>query len=173
MNTSALATAPAPPVQLLIAGARWLASQTRDPEKTWTAWNAGAAVPVPVGRSFAVVRVLDERLGRATFHLLLRRQPQFLGPVIANHSLNAVEFLAPALPAVWQGPGTAFLDGSRESTRMVKCPPPNLRAAGRDWLYAPRAGPGREPVLTDAFQLAGVLNTARAQLLRAGHCFAI
>ncbi|MEU8919479.1 hypothetical protein AB0D10_00910 [Kitasatospora sp. NPDC048545] len=160
---------PAAPGTAQIEGARWLAEKTRDPQKTLTRWRAGTAAPVPVGDTIVVVRVLDDRLGRAAFHTLQERAPQHLGPVIANQALGAVEFLLPARPAVWQGTGTALLDGARESTREVKCPPLDRRASGRMWLNRPSTVPGFGAALTDPFALARALDTARAQLAQAGH----
>ncbi|MFJ6140124.1 hypothetical protein [Kitasatospora sp. NPDC092286] len=158
---------PAKPPHPLVVGARWLAEQTREPEKTWKAWQAGNAVPVPVGDAFFVVRVA-ERLGRTAFHAL-SRTPAAPGPVIFNHSQSSVEFFVPATPAVWQGRGTELLDGRLEFKRMIKCPPPRVRAAGRDWLHPPLAMLGALPPLTDPYRLAAALATARRLLEHAGH----
>ncbi|MEU5383252.1 hypothetical protein [Kitasatospora cineracea] len=153
------------------AGFLWLANQTRDPNKAMARWEAGRTTAVPVGTALVVVRVLDDRLGRTAFQALREQMPDLLGPVIANRSIEAVEFLSTARPPVWMGSATVLLDGSRISNRDVQCPPPDRLASGRRWLNPPRAVPGADLVLTNPLHLVRALGFARDRLIQAGHRF--
>ncbi|MBD0692466.1 hypothetical protein [Streptomyces sp. CBMA123] len=148
----------------VIEGMRWLGGHTRDPEATWRVWAEGRAVPIPIGDGFAVVR-LPEALGQAAVRALAGGTPSLVGPVLADHSAGVIEVLVPLAPAVWQGTGAELIDGSRLERQMVKCPPPSRRADGRDWLYLPRALPGRPAVLTDPYRLSEAVSIARSQLV--------
>nr|BEK65729.1 hypothetical protein KPHV_29560 [Kitasatospora purpeofusca] len=151
-----------------VAGMRWLAAGTRHPEATWRTWARGDAALVPAGITFAVIRA-PEPVGRAAFSELRQHGLGLIGPVLANHSLRVIEFFVPIIPSVWMGEDAVRLDGGRESTRMVKCPPLTRRAGGRDWLHPPRALPGQPVVLTDPHRLAAALALSRSRLRRAGY----
>ncbi|MFD7639555.1 hypothetical protein ACFV4P_02785 [Kitasatospora sp. NPDC059795] len=153
------------------AGMLWLAKQAPRPDAVQAKWSSGSTAAVPVGTAFALVRVTDEHLGRAAFHVLSTQAPQRLGPVIVDQRLTLVEFLANVRPPVWQSAGTMLLDGSQEPLRDVQCPPADREAAGRRWLNPPRAAPGCAPGLTDPLDLGRALTAARLQLIQAGHPF--
>ncbi|MGW4690974.1 hypothetical protein ACWEO1_01140 [Kitasatospora cineracea] len=166
MSSADLATSPSTPAT---AGMRWLADQTRDPEAAQAKWQTGRTVAVPVGAALVAVRVLNDRLGRAVFHALQAQAPHLLGPVISNQGIGAVEFLTAPRPAVWMGQGAALLDGNRDSTRYVQCPPLDLLASGRRWLNAPRSAPGAGLLLTDPLPLSRALAGTREQFARVGY----
>ncbi|MFJ4791767.1 hypothetical protein [Kitasatospora purpeofusca] len=169
MTTTTAAAAPsaAVPTQQ-VAGMRWLASGTRDPEATWRVWARGDAALIRAGRGFAVIRA-PELVGRTAFSELRQQGLGLIGPVLVNHPLDAVEFFVPIAPAVWPGLDAVRLDGGRQSRRMVRCPPLADRADGLDWLHPPRALAGHPAVLTDPHRLAAALTLARARLRQAGY----
>ncbi|MEV7936619.1 hypothetical protein AB0O82_10790 [Kitasatospora sp. NPDC088264] len=147
----------------VIAGMRWLAALTGDPNGTWLAWAQGHAVPVPLGTAAAVVRIPEE-LGRAAVGVLAGHAPALVGPVLLDQWAGVVDVFVPAASAVWQGGDVQQIGGRQEPQSRIMCPSPGRTAVGRSWLHLPRALPDCPVVLTDSHRLAKALSVARTRL---------
>ncbi|MFB8235546.1 hypothetical protein ACFC58_03250 [Kitasatospora purpeofusca] len=146
---------------MYLLGARWLASANRLPGDAFRAWRSGQLAAIEVGDRFAVVRVLDQRLGLAALHDM-QAAGVVIGPVLHDDRRLAVEFLIAARrDEPWQIRDSLLIGRSGGSFPAITVPMPGPGLPGVDgraWLVPP-AG---LPPLTHPHDLASALRRARA-----------